>query len=75
MNGSKVKIYRVFMAIGGTGQVLHAGEAEHGSRGIVARFGTALCGVHVSLYPDFQDVRRTTCRRCKAKLRRLQNER
>lgn len=68
------KIYRVFVAVKGTGKVLHAGEAELGARGIVSRFGTALCGVHTGLYPDFQDTRRTTCRRCKAKLNQLRKD-
>lgn len=71
---SEPKIYRVFVAVKGTGRVLHAGEAELGSRGIVSRFGTALCGVHTGLYPDFQDTQRVTCRRCKARLARLRED-
>lgn len=67
---SDTKLFRTFRAPRSGGKVLHIGEAEGGPRGAVSRFGQALCGVTIELFPDGERLTRATCKACHRRFRR-----
>jgi hypothetical protein len=56
-------------------RVIHIAECSRTRFGWMSRFGTALCPVHVGLYPesgDLADPAKATCPKCKRIYARLE---